>query len=112
MSLLQVGNAVIDDFRDQVGIFQFMWSSGLISDKTYKLLNLLCVFQSLEHPSKSCEKVMEIAYKEMGDIDPYSIYTPPCHAHGNVSHSNQLLKRKHVSLRFLYYFSRISSKSE
>ncbi|XP_027353815.1 serine carboxypeptidase II-2 isoform X2 [Abrus precatorius] len=83
-----VGNALTDDFHDQLGIFEFMWSSGLISDQTYRFLNLLCDFQSVVHPSDSCEKVMEIADKEMGDIDPYSLFTPPCHA--NVSQLNQL----------------------
>lgn len=101
ISLLQVGNALTDDFYDQLGIYQFMWSSGMISDQTYKLLNLLCDFQSVVHPSDSCEKITEIADKELGNIDPYSIFTPPCHA--NVSQSNQLVKRKHVSVAFLYY---------
>ncbi|TKY73143.1 Serine carboxypeptidase 29 [Spatholobus suberectus] len=88
-----VGNALTDDFHDQLGMFEFMWSSGLISDQTYKLLNLLCDFQSVEHPSDSCEKIWEIADKEHGNIDPYSLFTRPCHA--NVSQSNQLLRRKH-----------------
>ncbi|CAL5187035.1 unnamed protein product [Lathyrus oleraceus] len=84
-----VGNALIDDFRDQLGMFQFMWSSGMISDKTFKLLNVLCDFQSVEHPSKSCEKIWETAYEELGNIDPYSIFTATCHAN-----DNQRVKRK------------------
>ncbi|CAK8532132.1 unnamed protein product [Lathyrus sativus] len=44
-----VGNALTDDFHDQLGIFQFMWTT-----------------------------------------DPYSIFTPSCHAN-----DNQLVKRKH-----------------
>ncbi|MCH81679.1 serine carboxypeptidase II-2, partial [Trifolium medium] len=74
-----VGNALTDDFNDQLGIFQFMWATGMISDQTFKLLNLLCDFQSVEHPSQSCEKILEIADNELGNIDPYSIFTPPCH---------------------------------
>lgn len=91
--LLQVGNALTDDFYDQLGIFQFMWTSGMISDQTFKLLNLLCDSQSVEHPSTSCEKILEIADDELGNLDPYSIYTPPCH--GNDNHK---VKRKHVSI--------------
>jgi len=90
--LLQVGNALTDDFSDQLGMFQFMWSSGMISDQTFKLLNLLCDFQPVEHPSDSCDKIWDIAYEEMGNIDPYSVFTPPCHAN-----DNHLDKRKHVS---------------
>ncbi|KAK2421954.1 serine carboxypeptidase [Trifolium repens] len=85
-----VGNAVTDDFNDQLGIFQFMWSSGMISDQTFKLFNLLCDFQSIEHPSKSCEKILEIADNELGNIDPYSVFTPP--SHGS---ANQRVKRTH-----------------
>lgn len=73
-----------------------MWSAGLISDQTYKLLNLTCEFQSFVHVSNSCEKILGIADKELGNIDPYSIFTPSCH--GNGSQSNQLRKRMHVSI--------------
>ncbi|GAU33286.1 hypothetical protein TSUD_279600 [Trifolium subterraneum] len=85
-----VGNALTDDFNDQLGIFQFMWSSGMISDQTFKLLNLLCDFESVEHPSESCDKMWDIAYNELGNIDPYSIFTPPCHGS-----ANQRVKRPH-----------------
>lgn len=96
ISLLQVGNALTDDYHDQLGMFEFMWSSGLISDQTYKLLNQLCDFQSVEHPSHACDKIWDIAYKELGYIDPYSLYTPPCH--GNVSQLSGLVRRKNVSV--------------
>jgi len=96
--LLQVGNALTDDFHDQLGMFQFMWTNGMISDQTFKLLNLLCDFQSVKHPSESCEKIWEIAEKELGNIDPYSIFTTPCHAN-----DNQIVKRKHLSLPCFYY---------
>ncbi|PON99336.1 Serine carboxypeptidase-like [Trema orientale] len=89
-----VGNALTDDHHDHLGVFEFMWSAGLISDETYKLLNLLCDFQSFVHTSNSCDKILDIASEELGNIDAYSIYTPPCPA--NVSQSNQLQKRMHT----------------
>lgn len=92
---MQVGNALTDDYHDHLGVFQFMWSAGLISDQTYKALNLLCDFQSFIHSSNSCDSILDIASAELGNIDPYSIYTPTCPA--NVSQSNRLLKRVHVS---------------
>ncbi|KAM7477114.1 hypothetical protein LguiB_024357 [Lonicera macranthoides] len=88
-----VGNAVTDDYYDQFGLFQFMWSAGLISDQSYKQLNLLCDFESSEHASEACDKAYDIAYEELGNIDPYSIFTPACT--GNFSLPNQLLKRWH-----------------
>ncbi|KAK7304135.1 hypothetical protein RJT34_15208 [Clitoria ternatea] len=89
-----VGNAVTDDFHDQLGIFEFMWSNGLISDQTYKLLNLLCDHESLVHPSDSCQNISEIANTEMGNVDPYSLFTPTCHANVSLSQLNQLMRRK------------------
>ncbi|XP_039686659.1 serine carboxypeptidase-like 29 isoform X2 [Medicago truncatula] len=94
-----VGNALTDDFHDQLGMFQFMWTNGMISDQTFKLLNLRCDFQSVKHPSESCEKIWEIAEKELGNIDPYSIFATPCHAN-----DNQMVKGKHRvgNLRTVY----------
>ncbi|MQL77308.1 hypothetical protein Taro_009717 [Colocasia esculenta] len=87
-----VGNALTDDFHDHFGIFQFMWSSGLISDQTYRLLNLFCDFQSFVHTSQQCEKILDIASKEFGNIDPYSIFTPSCTGSSSFAR-NKLLKR-------------------
>ncbi|XXG51793.1 hypothetical protein AAC387_Pa03g0288 [Persea americana] len=88
-----VGNALTDDFHDHLGIFQFMWSSGLISDETYKLLNIFCDYQSIVHTSLFCETILDIASEELGNIDPYSIFTPPCTS--NTTFPNKLLKRLH-----------------
>lgn len=89
-----VGNALTDDYHDHLGLFEFMWSAGMISDQTYKKLNLFCDFQPFIHSSEKCDKVLDIASEELGNIDPYSIFTPPCTA--NFSSSNRLLKRRHV----------------
>lgn len=112
MFTTQVGNALTDDFHDHLGLFQFMWSAGLISDQTFKKLNLFCDFQSFVHTSEQCDKVLDIAEKEFGNIDPYSIFTPSCT--GNFSESNEKLRRRHVSTStvnvylfeaFLYFIS-------
>ncbi|KAK4790121.1 hypothetical protein SAY86_017425 [Trapa natans] len=86
-----VGNALTDDFHDHLGVFQFMWSAGLISDQTFRKLNVLCDYQSFIHTSDSCDEILDIASEELGDIDPYSIFTPPCPSSN--SQSNQILKR-------------------
>ncbi|CAK7338144.1 unnamed protein product [Dovyalis caffra] len=89
-----VGNALTDDYHDHLGVFQFLWAAGLISDQTYKKLNFLCDFESFVHMSDACYKIQEIASEELGNIDPYSIFTPSCSA--NISQSNLLPKRKHM----------------
>lgn len=101
MSFFQVGNALTNDYYDRLGFSEFWWSSGLISDQTYQQLNLVCKNESFVHPSESCQKVLEIVGEEMGTIDMYSIFTNQCRA--NASQINQLMKRKHVSVPFLYF---------
>ncbi|GAB2267491.1 Serine carboxypeptidase II-2 [Dionaea muscipula] len=86
-----VGNALTDDYHDHIGLFQFLWSAGLISDKTYEELNEYCDSESFIHPSAQCDKILDVANDEFGNIDPYSIYTPPCTA--NFSGSSKLMKK-------------------
>ncbi|XP_022158143.1 serine carboxypeptidase II-2 isoform X2 [Momordica charantia] len=87
-----VGNALFDDHHDHVGVFEFLWSTGLISDQTYKQLNLQCRNQSFIHSSESCDEILDVVNKELGNIDPYSIFTPPC----SDGSSNRLWKRMHM----------------
>ncbi|KAL6011073.1 hypothetical protein ACLOJK_001517 [Asimina triloba] len=75
-----VGNAVTDDYHDLLGTFEYWWTHGLISDDTYHTLRLTCQFVSSQHPSVECEKALDVADDERGNIDPYSIYTPPCNS--------------------------------
>ncbi|RCV18375.1 hypothetical protein SETIT_3G296200v2 [Setaria italica] len=76
-----VGNAVTDDYHDQVGTFESWWNHGLISDATYRRLKATCVstvHHDIEHTSPPCDAAYDAATVEQGDIDPYSIYTPTC----------------------------------
>lgn len=100
--LMQVGNALIDDFHDRLGLFQFMWTAGLISDQTFKQLNLFCDLQSFVHESVQCGKIEEIAYSEFGNIDPYSIFTPTCTL--SVDQSSHLLRRWNVSIKNIMFW--------
>ncbi|CDP02851.1 unnamed protein product [Coffea canephora] len=87
-----VGNALFDDFHDHLGLFQFLWSAGMISDQTFKKLNIFCDLDSFILPKESCGKILDIADKEIGNIDQYSVFTPACTA--NFSVMNQFLKRR------------------
>ncbi|VVB10910.1 unnamed protein product [Arabis nemorensis] len=92
-----VGNGLMDDFHDRLGLFQYIWSLGFISDQTYTLLKLQCGFEPFIHSSKACNKVLEIADKEIGNIDQYSVFTPACVA--NASQSKMLLKKRPMTSR-------------
>lgn len=96
---MQVGNGLTDDFHDHMGLFQFLWSTGMISDQTFKKLNVVCDFQSFIQPSEECDKVLDIASEEIGNIDQYSIFTPACTV--NFGMLNHFFKRPNVSLNLL-----------
>lgn len=93
-----MGNAVTDDYHDYIGTFEYWWTHGLISDSTYKLLQITCDKGSSEHPSTDCTKALLLAEQEQGNIDPYSIYTRPC---ASTSSLRRNLRGHYVSL-FLY----------
>ncbi|KAH0654705.1 hypothetical protein KY289_032383 [Solanum tuberosum] len=86
-----VGNALTDDYNDYLGLFQFMWSAGMISDQTYKQANALCHDQSYLRPSEQCDKILDQANEEIGNIDSYSIFTPACTAKFSIL--NHLLRK-------------------
>ncbi|XP_054814584.1 serine carboxypeptidase-like 27 isoform X2 [Prosopis cineraria] len=82
-----VGNAVTDDYNDYVGTFEYWWTHGLISDSSYKMLQMACNFGSSQHPSMQCKEALRDAVLEQGNIDPYSIYTRPCNDTASLKHS-------------------------
>ncbi|KAK6136258.1 hypothetical protein DH2020_029989 [Rehmannia glutinosa] len=84
------------------GLFQFMWSVGMISDQTFKQLNIVCDFQSFIHASEHCERMLEIADEEIGDIDMYNIFTPPCTGNFNKLNRPWRRTRKFGLLRKAY----------
>jgi len=78
--LIQVGNAVTDDYHDYIGTFEYWWNHGLISDSTYHQLKTACYSVSSQHPSMQCMVALRNAELEQGNIDPYSIFTKPCNS--------------------------------
>ncbi|TVU06301.1 hypothetical protein EJB05_49508 [Eragrostis curvula] len=89
-----VGNGVTDDRIDTIGMFEYWWHHGLISDETLESGLKVCPETSLTHPSPECQKVMDKATEEQGNIDVYSIYTPPCEK-GTPYERSLRLKRSH-----------------
>lgn len=95
-----MGNAVTDDFHDYIGTFEYWWTHGLISDSTYKVLKTSCDLGSATHPSSDCVKSLDLADKEMGNIDPYSIYTLPCNSSSSL---RRRLRGHYVSLNITFH---------
>lgn len=95
-----VGNALTDAYNDHLGVFEYMWASGLISDQTYKQLNMFCHFQPFLHLSEQCDSLLDIVSEELGDIDIYSVFTPTCTAQFGLS--SHLLKRRRTRIGETY----------
>ncbi|CAI0411712.1 unnamed protein product [Linum tenue] len=81
-----LGNPLIDDYHDNVGSHEYWWNHGLISDQTYKQLQKYCPNQSFLFPRGQCNSAQNAAFTEFGNINPYSIYSPPCQALGSTQH--------------------------
>ncbi|KAL5730745.1 Serine carboxypeptidase-like 27 [Ranunculus cassubicifolius] len=95
-----VGNAVIDDYHDFIGTFEYWWTHGLISDETYHSLNVYCDLEAAEHVSHECDKVLHRAEAEQGNIDPYSIFTPTCTS--TASRRRKSLRSNHRRISMTY----------
>ncbi|KAJ6901919.1 hypothetical protein NC651_019652 [Populus alba x Populus x berolinensis] len=82
-----LGNPLLDDYHDNTGTHEFWWNHGLISDSTYEDLKKFCPNNTFLFPRNECYGALERAYSEFGDINPYSIYSPPCSAISTLRHN-------------------------
>ncbi|XP_028796590.1 serine carboxypeptidase-like 25 [Neltuma alba] len=94
-----VGNAVTDNYYDNLGTVTYWWSHAMISDQTYRQLMSTCDFHR-QKESDECESLYSYAMdQEFGNIDQYNIYAPPCNnSDGSSSatrHSMRLPHRPH-----------------
>lgn len=102
---MQVGNAVTDNYYDNLGTVTYWWSHAMISDQTYRQLMSTCDFHR-QKESDECESVYSYAMdQEFGNIDQYNIYAPPCNnSDGSSSSANRrtmrLPHRPHVVFNF------------
>ncbi|XP_061365899.1 serine carboxypeptidase-like 25 isoform X2 [Gastrolobium bilobum] len=75
---IMVGNAVTDNYYDNLGTVTYWWSHAMISDQTYRQLINTCDFHR-QKESDECESLYSYAMdQEFGNIDQYNIYAPPC----------------------------------
>jgi serine carboxypeptidase-like clade 2 len=83
--IIKIGNALINDWTDNKGTYDFFWTHALISDETVVALNKNCNFTAGAVSSKLCDD----AYRAVGDsvqyIDNYNIYAPRCYSEGLIT---------------------------
>lgn len=79
---MQIGNAVLNDETDQLGMVEYAWSHAIISDELYAAVTKDCNFfkedSNSENSSSTCSPAVKAFLQAYSDIDIYSIYTPVC----------------------------------
>lgn len=77
-----IGNAVLNDATDQLGMVEYAWSHAVISDELHAAVTRECDSFKEEadggKPSKACSPAVRAFLGAFDDIDIYSIYTPTC----------------------------------
>ncbi|KAK9106321.1 hypothetical protein Syun_022332 [Stephania yunnanensis] len=74
-----IGNALMDYYTDQNGMFDYAWGHAVISDGVYKSIKANCDF-SKENQNTQCYDAIEKYYDVYHIIDMYSLYSPTCPA--------------------------------
>ncbi|XP_048230958.1 serine carboxypeptidase-like 25 isoform X2 [Ricinus communis] len=92
---IMVGNAVTDNYYDNLGTVAYWWSHAMISDKTYQQLMNTCDFRR-QKESDECESLYSYAMdQEFGSIDQYNIYAPPCNNSDGSTTTGQTIRLPH-----------------
>ncbi|KAG0620973.1 hypothetical protein M758_4G258800 [Ceratodon purpureus] len=88
-----VGNPDIDNYWDYTGDIDYYHSHAMISTETYQGLKKNCNFLEGDCCSLLCNDFFTKMYSEMGNIDPYSIYSDVC-VHSNTNKMQSMWTRK------------------
>ncbi|KAK7312108.1 hypothetical protein VNO77_35706 [Canavalia gladiata] len=72
-----IGNAVINDETDTLGLYDFLASHAIISDKA-AYISKLCALSPKNMSSSECDAAEEEVENDIRYIDLYNIYAPLC----------------------------------
>ncbi|CAN4082689.1 unnamed protein product [Withania somnifera] len=98
-----VGNAVTDNYYDNLGTVTYWWSHAMVSDKTYRQLVNTCNFRRHKE-SNECESLYYYAMdQEFGNIDQYNIYAPPCNNSDGGTSTRQTMNLPHQPYKLSGY---------
>ncbi|KAI6675925.1 hypothetical protein NL676_036721 [Syzygium grande] len=74
-----IGNAVINDETDQIGMYEYFASHALISDEAGYAIQKYCDFSpNATNQVRQCNSAMLEADNDVSAIDIYNIYAPLC----------------------------------
>ncbi|MCO5606827.1 hypothetical protein L7F22_061018 [Adiantum nelumboides] len=99
---LLVGNGVLDNYYDNVGLIEYWWDHALISDTSYHDILAACDFHKANLSATCTHLINNVFEHELGDIDPYSIYTPVCLTQ---SRSRRLAARRSINSPSIRHFA-------
>ncbi|KAI3840349.1 hypothetical protein MKX03_005845 [Papaver bracteatum] len=74
---IMIGNAVLNDATDLLGVIEYFWSHAIISDEVYHILKE-CDFKKYGNQTTLCSAAITSFSDSSFGIDLYSIYTPTC----------------------------------
>ncbi|KAL6657451.1 hypothetical protein ACP70R_005231 [Stipagrostis hirtigluma subsp. patula] len=81
---IMIGNAVINDWTDTKGMYDYFWTHALISDEAADGISKHCNFTAGES-NRLCDAAQEAADESLQGIDIYNIYAPNCQSAGLVT---------------------------
>ncbi|CAJ2655144.1 unnamed protein product [Trifolium pratense] len=74
-----IGNAVINDDTDSTGMYDYLASHAIISDKAaYAINKNTCDFSSDNNLTSECNAIADEVTLDLAFIDLYNIYAPTC----------------------------------
>uniref|UniRef100_A0ACD5XSR4 Uncharacterized protein n=1 Tax=Avena sativa TaxID=4498 RepID=A0ACD5XSR4_AVESA len=73
LRVIQVGNPYLDDYKNEKGNLEFLWTHGVISDEAWAGILANCTFG----PSDDWQCFVA-AHPPEGQFDKYNIYAPIC----------------------------------
>ncbi|XP_076901776.1 serine carboxypeptidase-like 40 [Bidens hawaiensis] len=73
-----IGNAVINDETDNIGMYDYFHTHALISDETREQIRKHCDFSPYATVSAECKKVTDHVDHVLKNIYIYNIYAPQC----------------------------------
>uniref|UniRef100_A0A0D9X2E3 Carboxypeptidase n=1 Tax=Leersia perrieri TaxID=77586 RepID=A0A0D9X2E3_9ORYZ len=82
---IMIGNAVINDWTDAKGMYDFFWTHALISDEANDGITKHCNFSRGAADNQLCDDATSLADDCLQDVDIYNIYAPNCQSPGLVT---------------------------
>ncbi|KAF6155861.1 hypothetical protein GIB67_039192, partial [Kingdonia uniflora] len=73
-----IGNAVINDETDTLGMYDYFWSHALISDESINIMHKHCTFAPNVNESQACTDAANKVDSDLDLLNIYSIYSPIC----------------------------------